>query len=551
MKKFQVIKRTAASFLICLMLSFSAFTSYLASTAVPVQAASITTTLLPALIEAIMASMGLSFSSTTDLNNAVTGLDGMMDAYPDYTYKGVDVFTPIKEALQTAKLGTTITLPYVCAQWLCEYLYNFSSVVISKSSDVISPSIGELGIDVTYGDFSEEFWSSQNLFLGKDVFVTLSGELQELSFSYSLFNKYDIYTIYSQALDGKLYYHIMGIDSYSNIYIYPSTDSFGDIFSSFCSYDVSAYCVSYVDAYESTGSKLNISGMFFTYDYNEDFFRPLSSSFYNSSTSELCFKRPTNFYKIESIPVSFKNSNISCKVYIRNGTKFYNSYDEWNVLNYSSLYAPTSAIYGATSSAKSLETDEEDEEKLYVPLSESSLTSKVENAVNNALAENPSITEEELNAVASDMVAVANGIKEAIGENTGAVEESNSILRSILLSIDGVAATLENMFVLDFDVITEALGGFTSLWEEKLPFVNKLPGLLDGIVATDSYNYPVIKMKTPDILSTFYEEEYIVLCDFAEYEVYILWVRNLLKVLLWFSFFLYMFKEISSAFIIA
>lgn len=113
--------------------------------------------------------------------------------------------------------------------------------------------------------------------------------------------------------------------------------------------------------------------------------------------------------------------------------------------------------------------------------------------------------------------------------------------------LDGIAGTLANVFVVDTDAIAVAVGALADVWADKLP-VNQFVSLYDGISFSDNYSYPVIKIKRFDIFADFYDEEYVVLIDFAEYAEYMLWCRNLVKALFWFGFGLSLFKHLKTDF---
>ena len=102
---------------------------------------------------------------------------------------------------------------------------------------------------------------------------------------------------------------------------------------------------------------------------------------------------------------------------------------------------------------------------------------------------------------------------------------------------------LESFFVIDADMILAHADALKDLWLLHLPFLEQLQTLFGAFNFGDSYSYPVIKIKTPSILVGYYDSDYIVLLDFADYSKYVLWARNLVRAMLWFTFGLSVFKH--------
>lgn len=115
-------------------------------------------------------------------------------------------------------------------------------------------------------------------------------------------------------------------------------------------------------------------------------------------------------------------------------------------------------------------------------------------------------------------------------------------------ALSRITELLENLFVIDTAAISDAASGFDTVWNDKLPFGNKLYAILGGFSFSSNYNYPVIKIETPEILKLFYKDDYIILCDFENYKQQCLWVRNLVRCLLWFSFGLSVFNHLRTNF---
>ena len=408
----------------------------------------VTNMVMHALIEAIMASMGLAFSSTSDLNNVATGLDSMMAAQPDFTYKGVKVFEKIQETLSAAKLGATVVLPYVCAEWLCEWLYGTSSSVISKSSDVVnqSSSLVAPGTQVIYGDFSKEFFLVNNLFYG-----------------YSLFNRdYNSISICDDEpfINSKIVVSIFNIESGTFSVSYSENP-----------------CILLPKALETptqlggrdkvvvdsvfelltaTGGAGIFKQCYFAYSNTAergDFFRVGNGVYSKSVTNDdgtityrLNFQNPDayiasgfngyDYAERHLLPAS--SSNAQVRIFVDKGTRFYESYEQYKTEKLASAYAPSSAIYGLSSSSKELEEDEV-AGTVSLQLTEAQLTSTIEKAVADAIAANPSITEEELNAMVAAQVGTMNGIKDSVDENTEVLTGLTGIMQNVLSVLKGLA----------------------------------------------------------------------------------------------------------------
>ena len=442
MQKFlNYFKRISALFLVCITISFSAFSSY---ASVPVQASGVLeVSIISSLIEALMASMGLSFSSTADLNNVVTGLDSMMTSTPDFTYKGVKVFEKIQEVLYSAKLGATVALPAACIEWFCNWLYGTSSDVLSDASDVIyqNPSVSVPSAQVIYGDFSKEFFESYNLFYG--------------------FNK--IYDYYSDSegscpttigddepyLTSKLVVTIFNPknNTFSLNYtnntgiIYPSTLSIPAVMGSLDEVSVS----SVFELFNNTGDAGTFYSCFFNCNYPSlgepylqvgEKYRAYSSKLWRlryrspqySTSSDFNFYEATNY-----LPASSTNAVV--RIFVNKTARFYDSVDQYLMEKVGSAYAPSSTIYGSSSASKELE-KEEASGTVYLQLTQAQLTEKIEKAVADALAANPSITEEEINEMVAAQVGALSGVQDSIEEGTTVL---SGIMQKVLSVLEGLA----------------------------------------------------------------------------------------------------------------
>lgn len=683
------LKRFLACFMIVCALSFTTVGNYLSIQEYQVYATGGEIFALKALIEAIMASMGLAFSSTADLNNAASGLQASMNQYPDYQYQGKSVFSEIKEALKSSKVGEIVTLSNLTVTGLQAYCYSLVTGKLSAASDVVNPSLSiDPGTDAIRLDIASEL-TMEDFFYGKKVDF-FNGECK--GFTPDLLASSMIVTVL-KPLDA---YVMMSVYSYdSSCYILKS-----------CEPDADGVTANYIRISSGELSKgAYIAG--YTYYYDSNSWRGSSGGLDGDKEQVGRGSYVRNAY----IPASYDASkNYQVRVYLDHDTRIYDSLESYRMLNYSALFAPTAPVYGLSSSAKDFEVDSATG-NVSIAVPDYSITESVEKAVGNALAENPSITEEELNAAVSDIIASNNGIEDSIDQNTATL---STLLTSILsifrvvsdnvtkiaqqavtdgssaLKLDDIAEQftvidggaepeepeepekppeepkiwkwtpigfeflklfkplfeflaeplsivtqslnmiwssikeipgdisaafqewvvpqinalktgleslgeglanmpksiadavkaiewpplevpevsvpplelpvpvdyssplariielLENMFVIDTVVLADHLKGLENVWSERLPFVGKTQALFSGFGFSDKYDYPVIKIKTPDVLKTFYSDEFIILLDFADYKQYCLWARNIVKAWLWFCFGLSIFNHIKT-----
>ena len=120
------------------------------------------------------------------------------------------------------------------------------------------------------------------------------------------------------------------------------------------------------------------------------------------------------------------------------------------------------------------------------------------------------------------------------------------ILNQILAAILSIPALL----TLDLPLIKAAVDAATKDVALETG-VEPILTLFQGINFSDDYTYPVISIKTPDILKTYYDEPEIILCDFEDYAEYCLWARNIFRVTLWLAFLYWAAKQLQVKYHIA
>ena len=120
------------------------------------------------------------------------------------------------------------------------------------------------------------------------------------------------------------------------------------------------------------------------------------------------------------------------------------------------------------------------------------------------------------------------------------------ILAQILADILSIPALL----ALDVPLIKAAVNAATKDVALETG-VEPILALFQGISFSDDYTYPVIAIKTPDILKSYYPEPEIILCDFEDYAEYCLWARNIFRVTLWLAFLYWAAKQLQVKYHIA
>lgn len=105
-----------------------------------------------------------------------------------------------------------------------------------------------------------------------------------------------------------------------------------------------------------------------------------------------------------------------------------------------------------------------------------------------------------------------------------------NILQEILNAIN-------NIFALDTVAILAAALALKGVFDGMFPDLDAIKGLFDSMKFSDDYDYPVFKMKNPDVLkNNGIGGEYIILLDFGEYAQYCFKIRGLIRCILWLTF---------------
>lgn len=110
------------------------------------------------------------------------------------------------------------------------------------------------------------------------------------------------------------------------------------------------------------------------------------------------------------------------------------------------------------------------------------------------------------------------------------------VLEGVIAIPKGLAGEIDAAISIDQPVVNVAAQELVATLTGKLPDFSEIRDVIDTIKYSNSYNYPQIKIQTPAILKSFYPDTYIILFDGADYAKYFVWVRNIIRVMLWVGF---------------
>lgn len=120
-------------------------------------------------------------------------------------------------------------------------------------------------------------------------------------------------------------------------------------------------------------------------------------------------------------------------------------------------------------------------------------------------------------------------------------------LAEVFPTAASIPKILSDFFVIDTDYLGEKTKALGDVWTQAIPFAGEVSSIFDKFKFSDNYVYPVIKIQTPQILRAYYQEDHIILVDFADYKTQCEWARGLVKCMLWFSFGLSIFSHIKTS----
>lgn len=120
---------------------------------------------------------------------------------------------------------------------------------------------------------------------------------------------------------------------------------------------------------------------------------------------------------------------------------------------------------------------------------------------------------------------------------------------SYLPKLGNIESLLTSIFVVDFNAVNDALYKALDVWD--FDFLKDLQNLIGLLKYADDYRYPKFKIKCPAILAPYYDDDEIVLCDFANYKVQLLWCRNAIRMMLWVYFLYCVFRHFKVRFTVS
>lgn len=110
-----------------------------------------------------------------------------------------------------------------------------------------------------------------------------------------------------------------------------------------------------------------------------------------------------------------------------------------------------------------------------------------------------------------------------------------------LLKLGNIETLLQSMFVFDTAAIALALDELLDVW--NFDFLKDLRDKFGAFAFSDECLYPKIKIARPKIFAPYYKDQYIVLCDFADYKSQLSWCRNTIRMMIWIYFIYSIFRH--------
>lgn len=155
-------------------------------------------------------------------------------------------------------------------------------------------------------------------------------------------------------------------------------------------------------------------------------------------------------------------------------------------------------------------------------------------------------------AISTSLENVISDVKDfvlSLPDYTGLLEKIIALLEAILSAIAEFITLITSFFIIDAVVIRSHLSSaITNIPEYDVfePIIGYFDYFRSSI--SDSYDYPVISITTPDILLPYYKEPEIILVDFADYAKYFVWARAIISFSLYFGFGIWLIKDMKKFF---
>lgn len=106
-----------------------------------------------------------------------------------------------------------------------------------------------------------------------------------------------------------------------------------------------------------------------------------------------------------------------------------------------------------------------------------------------------------------------------------------------IIAIPGIIVdAIEMVFTFDMAAVEVAADGLADAWELKLPFIPAFKNMFNKISFPDEYDYPVIKIQTPNALKEFWDHDYIILFNGEDFAPYFVYVRGITRAAIWILF---------------
>lgn len=402
------LQRGMAVILTAIVLTFTVAGDCIVQPA-PVYATGLAYEALLALIEVVMASMGLSFSSQADLNSAAGALRYGMENDYQYAVQGTDLFAGLKEGLQNVSAGSVIvpTTVYVALQ---SWLYNYASGNISEGVDVGNPELSgsivfPAGLQMVSG-----FHSNADLLFGDTSFKENSGT-RDYEVDFNRLNESEFVLVGKFGdMSERLFVMEKGIKITGGYLVFDSDKQFFKL-------------------YGRDGKSIGTC-----------YFNRVDIRYWSSSNYYDTYRDGGLFGGLSGNSVNFcafDSSWIASKLYLKSGVPVYSSPEQGAMMVQLSLISGlNSKVYGLASSAGSKSITKNDDGTVTFSDLQPGITKAVEMSVANALAANPAITDAELNAVAAQVIASNEQIKDEISSE---ITEQTGVLAGLLTSIKAVA----------------------------------------------------------------------------------------------------------------
>lgn len=109
------------------------------------------------------------------------------------------------------------------------------------------------------------------------------------------------------------------------------------------------------------------------------------------------------------------------------------------------------------------------------------------------------------------------------------------ILGDILAVLQAICEAVMEFFSFDSSAVDQAIEALKGKMYDKVPY-DRLVRMFDTNPFTNDYEYPVISIKTPNIIKIFYPSEELILFNGEDYAGYFVFFRSLLRAMCWLAY---------------